>query len=251
MWPFLKRKLPDFQLPEGVRIYAIGDIHGKADLLDALFAEIERDSADFAGERVIEVFLGDYIDRGADSRAVIDRLLQAPADGHERICLRGNHEQALLDALQDAQKLRSWMQFGGLATLNAYGVPIPIHVEVDAAEQLLDALHKALPKAHLAFLQQLATEFECGGYYFVHAGVHPAHSLKAQKACDKLWIRDRFLQHSKPFEKYIVHGHSPVAEPDLLSHRANLDVSDAPSASLCALRIEGGQRRAILAHKGD
>ena len=219
-------------------------------MLRCLQQTIARDAQGFAGDSIIEVYLGDYVDRGNASAEVLDLLLTDPPPRHERVCLRGNHEQALLDALEDTQALRGWLQFGGLSTLASYGVAIPSVVAEDAAAQMRDQLRRALPSAHLAFLQTLRTHFECGGYYFVHAGVRPGRSLAAQSDEDRLWIRDDFLRHQRAFAKYIVHGHSPNAAPELLAHRANLDVSDAPVPSLCILRLEGESRELLLVQEG-
>lgn len=251
MWPFSRRAAPVYRLPQGIRIYAVGDIHGKADVLRELQAHIARDAQDFEGNKVLEIYLGDYIDRGEQSCDVLDLLLASPPSGHERICLRGNHEQVLLDALEETQALRRWLQFGGLSTLLSYGVALPEFVSGDAAEQMREQLREALPEAHLAFLRSLPLHYECGDYYFVHAGVRPGCSLGAQSMEDKLWIRDDFLHHTKPFARFVVHGHSPNDQPELLAYRANLDISDAPKASLCALRIEGEQRELMVQVKGD
>lgn len=243
MWPFRSAKPLAFALPQGVRVYAVGDIHGKAAHLEALLDALNDDAAAApAGTRIVEVFLGDYVDRGEQSCAVIERLIQPPRAGHERICLRGNHEQALLDALHDVKALRGWMQYGGLSTLASYGVEVPHNVALNAAIQLQTAFNAALPAEHVRFLHEMPITYECGDYYFVHAGVNPLLSLRKQNAQDQLWIREPFLAHSKPFAKYIVHGHTPLAAAEVLPHRANLDVSDAAAPSLCALKLEGEAR---------
>jgi serine/threonine protein phosphatase 1 len=245
MWPFARKPAPKFSVPEGVRLYAIGDIHGRADLLRALLEAMQRDAESFDGERIIQVFLGDYIDRGMQSREVIDLLLTPAPDGVERIFLRGNHEQTLLDCLQNPSILRDWMQYGGLPTLASYGVNVPANVAQNAADELQARFAKALPKEHLRFFEGLLSDYTIGDYYCVHAGVRPHVALNKQREQDKLWIREPFLSHSKLFEKYILHGHSPLEKAEILPNRANLDVNNAQQPTLCALRAQGAQRSLI------
>lgn len=247
MWPFRTKPVPEFSVPEGVRLYAIGDIHGRADVLEALLCEMQRDAADFDGERIIQVFLGDYIDRGMQSREVINLLLAPPADGVERIFLRGNHEQTLLDFLHNPAVLRDWMQYGGLPTLASYSVSVPANILQNAAEELQASFAQALPEQHLRFFEDLRVDYTIGDYYCVHAGVRPHIALSKQIEKDKLWIREPFLSHTKPFEKYIVHGHSPLEVAEIWPNRANLDVNNAPQPTLSALRVQGAQRSLIVA----
>ncbi len=237
MWPFRTKNTAEFSAPEGVRLYAIGDIHGRLEVLEALLAELQRDAADFEGERIIQVFLGDYIDRGMQSREVIDLLLAPAPEGVERIFLRGNHEQTLLDFLQNPAVLRDWIA--------SYGVPVPANVAQNAAEELQASLASALPEEHRRFFEGLLYHYNIGDYYCVHAGIRPHIALSKQRNEDKLWIREAFLSHSKPFEKYIVHGHSPLEVAETLPNRANLDVNNAPCPTLTALRVQGAQRRLI------
>lgn len=237
--------MPVFAAPQGVRIYAVGDIHGRADLLRRLLALIQQDAAD-CNKRVIEVFLGDYIDRGLESDKVIDLLIAPPPCNHERICLRGNHEATLLEFLQDPNVLRGWSQFGGYATLSAYGIPIPTEMNNDTFVSIQQQLRKTLPIEHLKFFDSLPLSYQCGDYFFVHAGIRPGIPLDEQREEDFLWIRDEFLRYTHPHEAYIVHGHTPNTEPELLANRANLDVCNAPTDQLACLVIDGQQRRILL-----
>lgn len=234
-----------FSLPPGERIYAVGDIHGRAYLLDKMLEAIARDAAASTETKICEVFLGDYVDRGAQSRAVIERLLAPSPHGHRRICLRGNHEETLLRFLNEPEILRDWASFGGYATLASYGIALPTSMTPTTPFQLRDALREAMPDAHLAFLQGLKLSHTRGDYFFVHAGIQPGVAIADQTPAACLWIREPFLSHRGYFSHYVVHGHSPVASPQLLTNRANLDVSEAKTPSLSCLVIEGNTRRIL------
>lgn len=244
--PASQAAAPVFALPPGERIYAIGDIHGRAHLLKKMLAAIETHAASHPAARVVEVFLGDYVDRGLESRAVIDMLRSASPRGHERVCLLGNHEETLLRFLEDPKILREWTNYGGFGTLASYGIGIPATLSPETWAIVRDAFARALPSAHREFLQGLRLTYQQGDYLFVHAGIMPALPLAAQRREHLLWIRESFLSYSGYFERYVVHGHSPVASPEILKNRANLDVSAAASDSLCCLVLEGSNREVIL-----
>jgi serine/threonine protein phosphatase 1 len=169
------RKLvrPTFQLPPNQVIYAIGDIHGRLDLLKEMHALIVEDAKKYEGRDLMIVYLGDYVDRGPDVSGVLDVLVNGPPDGFTGVYIKGNHEQMLLDFLSDARVGQAWFDaaIGGFATIESYGVAFPKYVtELDPVQAELKA---KLPDYHLEFLQDLPTHFECGDYYFVHAGIHP------------------------------------------------------------------------------
>lgn len=235
-----------FAVPDGVRVYAVGDIHGRSNLLAKMLAAINQDAVSGTQHRTVEVFLGDYVDRGMHSREVLDLLIAPAADGHERICLQGNHEEALLHFLTDPQSLRSWANIGGYATLASYGIAIPESMSPERLGILRNRLRQQLPESHDAFLKNLKLNYVLGGYLFVHAGIMPMVALDKQRPEHMLWIRDPFLRHQGFFEHYVVHGHSPVAVPEILINRANLDVSAADIDSLCCLVAEGTERRILM-----
>lgn len=237
---------PVFALPDGVRVYAVGDIHGRADLLAQTLSAIEADAATNPAPRILQVFLGDYIDRGMQSREVIDLLLAPPPKGHERICLMGNHEETLLRFLEDPSVLRSWGNYGGYATLAAYGIAIPNAMTPAHLAHTRDRFRANLPDHHLQFLRHLKLCHELGDYFFVHAGIAPDIALDAQQSDALLWIRERFLNHRGFFPRYIVHGHTPVPEPDIRNNRANLDVSGNLPDRLCCLVMQADTRRTML-----
>jgi serine/threonine protein phosphatase 1 len=236
----------EFRVPANMRVYAVGDIHGKAALLKKLLALIAEDAKAHAGAKIEEVFLGDYVDRGMQSREVIDLLLEAPPAGHQRIFLKGNHEEALLRFLVEPMVLREWATFGGYATLASYGIQIPQSMQPSALAQVRDRFRENIPTAHVHFLKNLRFTHGVGDYLFVHAGIDPKVTVSEQDPSRLLWIREPFLSHSGYFEQYVVHGHTPVAQPDIRNNRANLDVSAAPKNSLCALVITENERRTLL-----
>lgn len=232
------------RLPDGVRIYAIGDVHGRADLLQSLLTVIDADLARSAPERAIQVFLGDYVDRGPESRAVIDLLIER-SKSHETVCLKGNHEVFLLEVLKDPARLEEWRRYGGLLTLVSYGINPTMNPTPEQQIELIEGLRRALPPEHLSFLQQLRPSFACGDFFFVHAGVKPGVALERQKEEDMLWIREEFLESERRFGKYVVHGHTPVSVPDIRSNRINIDTGAYATGNLTLLTIQGDSLLAI------
>ena len=232
------------RLPDGIRIYALTDIHGRADLLRQMFAVIDADLARTRSARAIHVFLGDYIDRGPDSRGTIDLLLQR-AERHECVFLKGNHEYLMLQMLSDPARYHEWKQFGGLQTLMSYGVqPILNPTAADRAD-MVDQLLNALPDRHRGFLRALKSSYCCGDFFFVHAGVKPGVPLHEQRDEDMLWIRDEFLGSDQDFGKYIVHGHTPARQPDIRHNRINIDTGAYATGNLTLLSIQGGSLLAV------
>jgi serine/threonine protein phosphatase 1 len=229
-------------LPDGLRIYAIGDLHGRFDLLEAMADKIRDDLRALppAGS-AIEVFIGDYIDRGPQSREVVEWLIETRPLGNERICLLGNHEDMLLEALADPSGLANWLYNGGGATLASYGVtelpssPLAMHAACVAA----------IPPRHRAFFAALPRTVEFGSYFFVHAGVDPSRPLGEQDPHDLVWIREPFLYSSVDFGRIVVHGHTPVVEPDIRTNRINIDTGAVFTGHLTCLVLEGATRRLL------
>jgi serine/threonine protein phosphatase 1 len=225
-------------LPEGVRIYAIGDVHGRIDLLDQVFARIDAHLAAHPVVRPVHVFVGDYIDRGPASREVLDRLIER-ADSHEMVLLKGNHETLIFEFMRNPSMLQSWEQMGGLETLISYGLSPSLNADAPMQKKLAAALRAALPKSHVNFLDSLHSSFSCGGFFFVHAGVKPGIPLAKQRDEDLLWIRDDFLHHEGNFGKIVIHGHTPVLEIDIRPNRINIDTGAYATGRLTCLVIEG------------
>ena len=226
-------------VPAGRRIYAIGDVHGRRDLLEQLIASVRAHAAGAAPAQNVLVLLGDYIDRGPDSKGVIDVLLGLDLPGWEKVFLRGNHDQALLDFLRDPGFYRAWRSYGAPETLLSYGVKPPLFDDDAEFVKASDALTEKLPAAHLDFLRGLANTHEEGDYFFVHAGVRPGIPLDRQMQEDLLWIREDFLNSTRSFGKLVVHGHTPTERPVRRANRLGLDTGAHATGCLTAAVLEG------------
>lgn len=236
---------PVASLPEGKRVYAIGDIHGRLDLLDALLAQIADDDAHRGRSDTQLLFLGDLIDRGPQSAQVVERLLRLsrtrPPHSSMRFLL-GNHEEVFLSALEGNEKsLRFFTKIGGRETIFSYGISEDRYMSMDDA-QLLQVLKAHVPPEHVEFLAAFEDMIVLGDYAFVHAGVRPQQPLATQRVKDLRWIRDEFLAFSGKLEKVIVHGHSITTDVELLPHRIGLDTGAYASDKLTAMGFEAGQR---------
>lgn len=226
-------------------VYAIGDVHGRLDLLQALVTDIVADAvASQPKLRPLIILLGDYIDRGAESAGVLSFLVALQAQTAIEVrALKGNHEQTMLQFLDDASVGASWASYGGSDTLIAYGVAPPaVTAKTAEWEAARLQLCQALPADHLAFLRNLELMIVVGDYVFVHAGLRPGHDLGAQTEHDVMWIRGDFLQSQKPFGKVVVHGHSPTAQVQILPHRLGIDTGAYATGVLTAVRLCGETR---------
>lgn len=224
-------------LPHGVRIYAIGDVHGRSDLLSRLLGYIEVDLRERPVEQALTVFVGDYIDRGPHSRDVIDLLLHW-RESNDAVFLRGNHETFLPRFLSDPKTLDEWRKYGGLETLLSYGLQPSINPDKAEQERLAHQLASSLPKEHFHFLESLEPFYSCGDFFFVHAGIRPDIPIDEQAEEDLFWIREEFLAYEQPFEYFIVHGHTPVEAIDLRSNRINIDTGAFATGCLTCVVIE-------------
>jgi len=232
------------RLPDGIRIYAVSDVHGCADLLRRVFSAIDLHLSRAGPARALHVFLGDYIDRGPASQETIDLLIERSLR-HETIFLKGNHEQFLFEVLQDATRLDAWKDYGGFQTLMSYGISPSLKPDHDEQRELVQALKNAMPPRHRQFFGSLRTNFVCGDFFFVHAGVKPGVPLRRQRQEDLLWIRDEFLQSDQDFGKFVVHGHTPVPSPDIRPNRINIDTGAYATGILTLLTIQGDRMVAI------
>jgi serine/threonine protein phosphatase 1 len=245
---FRKRKTEAPASTGGRVVYAVGDVHGRLDLLEPLLADIMADARESGGKPLL-VMLGDYVDRGPQSKGVVERLIALSADpAFETRLLKGNHEEALLRFLDDPAFGAVWMENGGGPTLADYGVQPPAARTDEAAwTRARDAFADALPPAHLAFYRGLELMVTAGDYAFVHAGVRPGVALEDQAERDLLWIRQDFLSAPGPFGKAIVHGHTPAEEAQLTPHRLGIDTGAYATGVLTAVRLEGTERRLMQA----
>ncbi|BAE50253.1 metallophosphoesterase family protein [Paramagnetospirillum magneticum] len=232
-----------FRPPDGTRIYAFGDVHGRADLLQSLMDSVVGDlaRAERSWDRCEVVGLGDYLDRGPQSRRVLDLLIGAALPAGCRLtALRGNHEDAFLHALADPMAIPDWLEYGGAATLVSYGVvPIAGAPSRERSERMQAELAAALPPAHKAFLAAMPTSLRLGDYLFVHAGVRPGRPLEQQAPEDLLWIRHEFLASRRFHGAMIVHGHHIVPQPEILDNRMGIDTGAYCTNVLSCLVLEG------------
>ncbi|TVR99710.1 MAG: serine/threonine protein phosphatase [Rhodospirillales bacterium] len=232
------------RVPEGERIYAVGDIHGRDDLLRRIHDLIGADRRDHpAPGPCTVVYLGDYVDRGSGSREVLDILIREPIEADQRVHLQGNHELMMLRFL-DGQDNGSWLLNGGDATLASYGVPAAwstIHPQ--AVQGLSTALARELPPEHDRFLRSLELRHMAGDYVFVHAGVRPGIPLADQRPADLMWIREPFLGSTEDFGKRVVHGHTITSRPQVRANRIGIDTGAFGSGILSCLVLEGDQVR--------
>jgi serine/threonine protein phosphatase 1 len=223
--------------PGGVTLYAIGDIHGRADCLAGVHAIIDRDQAERGhSDRTIEIYLGDYVDRGPDSKVVINRLIERSAK-REMVLLKGNHELIMESFLRGETPFEEWRAVGGLETVLSYGVDARSILAAGGAIEPSDLL-KRLPVSHAKFIAALKPKWTIDGYCFVHAGLKPGVPLEKQSITDLTWIRDEFLNHSGDFGFVVVHGHTPVAAIEFLPNRVNIDTGAYATNRLSAIRID-------------
>jgi serine/threonine protein phosphatase 1 len=230
---------------DDMRLYIIGDIHGRSDLLDRVVDQINRDIEKFGTRECLTVTLGDYIDRGPDSRGVLDRLSKNPFPTRF-IALKGNHEALFETFLQHPSVAEQWRHLGGLETLHSYGIVVNDLMLGRGFEEAARALHTAVPKKHLDFLSSLKNCISIGGYFLCHAGVRPGVPLDRQNIDDLLWIRDEFLNSELTYEKMIIHGHSPNEWPEVKPNRVNIDTGAFATGRLTCLVIDGDRRRFLF-----
>ena len=236
--------------PDGQCVYAIGDVHGRRDLLEKLVEQIDEDSRSLPeGTKRVLVFLGDYIDRGLQSKDVIEFLLSDRMKAFERVFLMGNHEEALLRFLNDVNFGKQWVRYGGAETLYSYGLQPPqnsraamqSHEAMEAYQRAWDKVwtefRNRLPEQHLNFYKNLQHYYVNGDYLFVHAGLRPGEPLENQTVRDMLWIREEFLDAEGQFPQVVVHGHTPTDGVFRDDRRIGLDTGAFISGKLSAVRL--------------
>jgi serine/threonine protein phosphatase 1 len=221
----------------GIAIYAVGDVHGCLDDLLSLERAIMANGKNLPGRKLI-IMLGDYVDRGPASSQVIDHLLAPPPAGFERICLAGNHEVVMLDYIDGRLGLADWMSMGAASTLLSYGIDHDRLAQIyRSSRQIDEVIRKTIPAAHIAFLRSLPILVEAQRFIFVHAGVRPEVDLERQSDYDLAFIRSEFYERAHLLKKYVVHGHTPVAEAKRDGMRVNIDTGAVFGGRLTALRI--------------
>ncbi|MFP4314561.1 MAG: metallophosphoesterase, partial [Alphaproteobacteria bacterium] len=234
-----------FQAPPDTRIYAMGDIHGCFLLLKKMHEAISFDLIDSPASQVYIIYLGDYVDRGAQSKEVLDCLIerQNQRDDVKRLFLLGNHEHGMLDFALNPQNAQNsdWLDWGGVQTLKSYGMEIEEQTFLPAEKEMIARKFvQIIPLEHLGFLQTLSHAFEIGEYFFAHAGVNPARPVNNQDLQDLFFIREPFLSWPEPLSHMIVPGHSKTkGKPEILPHRINVDTGAYETGVLCAAVIDG------------
>ncbi|WNO53026.1 metallophosphoesterase [Stakelama saccharophila] len=242
MFPFLKsrRQPQQYFLPDGERVYAIGDIHGRLDLFEKLLASIAEDDAERgAGDSTI-ILLGDLINRGPDSAGVVQRAKELREAGGRIV--KGNHEEMFVRAAKgEAKGARALIQMGGIPTLMSYGISQD-EAEHGSFQDLADLLVERIPRDHVAFLDMAEDTIAMGDYLFVHAGIRPGVPLEQQTSADLRWIRERFLKAKRNDGRMVVHGHTPAREIDVQADRIGVDTGAFMWGILSAVGLEGGER---------
>lgn len=237
--------LTDARTPDGMRLYAVGDVHGCLDQLIRLQGAIE---ADLAARPVADwriIHLGDYVDRGPDSRGVIEFLAGLSAEKPRVLFLRGNHDAMFAGGIAGDRRLGEiWLNNGGVETLESYGLNLIEFIEALREDQ---PVREKIPRTHCAFLDGLARNVRLGDYYFVHAGIEPDRPLDEQDDEAQLWIRDRFLLSERQFEAVVVHGHTPVPQVEVRPNRIGIDTGAVYGGTLSCLVLEGSERMLLTA----
>ncbi|PSM18724.1 metallophosphoesterase [Nitratireductor sp. StC3] len=236
----------DAAAPDGIRLYAIGDVHGRLDLLRAMHgqirAELMRDKP--ADWRIVH--LGDYVDRGPDSKGVLAFLAERIAEDPHIVALAGNHDTNFRAFLDDGDTSGLFSRYGGIDTARSYGIAADFSNPA-AAEKSRAALAVAVPSAHRNFVDGLPRSVAFGDFFFCHAGIRPGVSLADQDPHDLIWIREPFLSHAGLHEKVVVHGHTPQDEAEIMPNRVNVDTLAYASGRLTAFVVDGHEKRLLEA----
>lgn len=238
-------------LPAGERVYAVGDIHGRLDLLDAMIGAICADDDASAPANTTVILLGDLVDRGPDSAGVLARVREFQAHSQDEPGSRrrvrmlcGNHEEMFVRSFHEAEMLRLFLRHGGKETLCSYGVDrrALTAAELDEAQAMMRA---AVPQADRDFIATFEDMIVLGDYVFVHAGVDPQAAMDDQRPATLRWIREPFLSHEGDLGRLVVHGHTISDVPVVRPHRIGVDTGAYASGRLTALVLEGEERRFI------
>jgi len=239
----ISRPLDTARVPDNERIYAIGDIHGRNDLLQALLTKIDTDNASRGRADTQIIFLGDLMDRGEDSAGVIETAMALKASGMKVRFLMGNHEEVFVRACRknDTKVTRFFLRIGGEATVLSYPITRAEYITLDM-EQLSERLWTLVPHEHLEFIESFEDQIVIGDYAFVHAGIRPGVPLSEQKPSDLRWIREDFVDQRGDLEKVVVYGHTIYGEVEERGSRIGIDTGAYASNKLTALALEGGER---------
>lgn len=239
----VQRPIDTARVPDGVRIYAIGDIHGRNDLLSDLLTKIEADDLSRGSAETQIIFLGDLMDRGPDSAGVIETAMALRVTGKNVRYLMGNHEEVFVRACRknDPKTTRFFIRIGGEATVLSYDITRAEYIALDM-EQLSERLATIVPQSHIDFIETFEDQIVIGDYAFVHAGIRPGVPLAEQKPSDLRWIREDFVGQRGDLEKVVVYGHTIYEAVEERGSRIGIDTGAYASDKLTALALEGGER---------
>ena len=232
------------EIPVGLYAYVVGDVHGRADCLENIFNRIDDDSKNIVESSKYEIYLGDYVDRGQDSKKVLDLLVQRQQQ-RQTIMLRGNHEYMFCEAFENPDNLADWACMGGIETIASYGVDIQWPLAKDQNLYIHREWVKKVPVSHRVFLKNLRNSFELGSYFFCHAGVRDGIKLRNQSVDDLLWIREEFLSSNVWHGKLVVHGHTPVEQPEFKTNRINIDTGAYITNNLTCIKLYGHEKEIL------
>lgn len=239
----VERPLDTARVPDGMRIYAIGDIHGRNDLLRLLLEQIDADDASREPAETHLIFLGDLMDRGPDSAGVIETAMELRTEGRNVRFLMGNHEEIFVRACRknDTKVTRFFLRIGGEATVLSYPMTRAEYITLDM-DELTGRLATLVPQEHLDFIDSFEDQIVIGDYAFVHAGIRPGIPLAEQKPSDLRWIREEFVEQRGDLEKVVVYGHTIYDDVEERGSRIGIDTGAYASDKLTALGLEGGER---------
>lgn len=237
------RPIDSARVPDGMRVYAIGDVHGRNDLLQQLIDKIDGDDAQRGAADTQLIFLGDLVDRGPDSSGVIETAIGLRDSGRNVRFLLGNHEEVFLAACRakSERALRYFLRIGGDTTLLSYPITRAEFLEI-SHDQLIERLDTLVPREHLKFLDSFEDRIIIGDYAFVHAGIRPGVPIAEQKRSDLRWIREEFTDHKGELEKVVIYGHTIYGEVEEAGSRIGIDTGAFDSGRLTAIGLEGGER---------
>lgn len=236
------------QGPPASRAYAIGDVHGCLDLLEALLSKIEEDNRARGHAKTFIVLLGDLVDRGPDSCGVLERLSRYAPDFARPVFLMGNHEEFFLSVLDgDVDLVGNWLTYGGRELAASYGITEGWMLNA-SPQAIVQEVYRRVPSAHREFVRGFGDSFRFGDYLFVHAGIRPGIAIEDQVSSDMRWIREAFLEDNTDHGVVVVHGHTIVDAPEVRSNRIGIDTGAYAGGPLTALGIELGERWFLTAH---
>ncbi|WP_230292786.1 metallophosphoesterase family protein [Croceicoccus sp. Ery5] len=232
-------------VPDGERVYAVGDIHGRRDLFDRIIAMVDADDEQRGEANTTVILLGDLIDRGPDSAGVIARAREWATRRKVRM-LMGNHEEMMLRALDSDENLRHFLRVGGRETLLSYPIPLKSY-RTASLTHLAELAREAVPIEDIELIESMEDMIRIGDYLFVHAGINPTVPLEEQVGRDLRWIREPFLSHDSPLDVCVIHGHTIREEVEIgprtdRPNRIGIDTGAFRSGRLTAIGLEGSQR---------